>query len=166
LLLVQDKAESVQTGVLLRFVPITLAGLSQCHHGSTKAVSTGSAASRIAHLVAFSMVTAWYSGFTCAAPVHFMLYASKLASNSASSAYMLKWHSVFELKFRGEANLSVVTLKPCLNACMYLFGVVHWFASLLLLLPSVDLPVYLFKRCAIAVGSPACVFQVGATASV
>ena len=38
---------------------------------------------------------------------------------------------MFGLKLRGEANLSVVTLKPSLNACMYLSGVVHWFASLL-----------------------------------
>ncbi len=37
---------------------------------------------------------------------------------------------MFGLKFKGEANLSVVMLKPSLNACIYLSGVVHWFASL------------------------------------
>ena len=42
---------------------------------------------------------------------------------------------MFGLKFQGEANLSVVMLKPSLNACVYLSGVVHWFASLLFLLP-------------------------------
>ena len=59
---------------------------------------------------------------------------------------------MFGLKFSGEATLSVVTLKPFLNACMYLSGVVHWFASLLLLLPSGGLLVYLFNRRAMAVG--------------
>ena len=58
----------------------------------------------------------------------------------------------FGLKFRGEANLSVVTLEPSLNDCMYLSGVVHWFASLLLLLPSLALLVCLFSRRAMAVG--------------
>ena len=59
---------------------------------------------------------------------------------------------MFGLKFKGEANLSVVTLKPSLNACMYLSGVVHWFASLLVLHPSLALSVYLFSRRAMAVG--------------
>ncbi len=59
---------------------------------------------------------------------------------------------MFGLKFRGEANLSVLTLKPSLNACMYLPEVVHWSATLLLLLPSVGLLVYLFNRHAMAVG--------------
>ena len=40
---------------------------------------------------------------------------------------------MFSLKFEREVSLSVVTL----NACMYLSGIVHWFAILLLLLPSV-----------------------------
>ena len=56
------------------------------------------------------------------------------------------------LKLNGEASLSVVTLRPSLIACMYLSGVVHWFASLLLLLPSVALLMYWFNRCAMAVG--------------
>ncbi len=63
------------------------------HHGNSKVVGKGSAASsalRIAHLMAISMATALCSGLTCDAPVHLTLYASKLALNSASSAYMLK----------------------------------------------------------------------------
>ena len=59
---------------------------------------------------------------------------------------------MFELKFKGGANLSVVALKPSLNACMYLSGVVHWFASLLFLHPSLALLVYLFTSRAMAVG--------------
>ncbi len=58
---------------------------------------------------------------------------------------------MFGLKLRGEANLSVVTLKPFLNACMYLSGVVHWFASLLFLFPSLALLVYLFSKRATAI---------------
>ncbi len=77
---------------------------------------------------------------------------------------------MFGLKFRGEANVSVVMLKPFLNACMYLSGVVHWCASLLLLLPSVGL----WCICPIGVQwlleSPddhnVCVFQVGAIVNV
>ena len=59
---------------------------------------------------------------------------------------------MFGLKFRGEADLSVFTLRPSLNACMYLSGVVHWFASFLHLLPPVALLVYWFNRRAMAVG--------------
>ena len=56
------------------------------------------------------------------------------------------------LKFKGEANLSVVTLRPSLSACMYLSGVELWFAILLLLFPSDVLLVYRFNRRAMAVG--------------
>ena len=61
------------------------------HHGSTKVVSTGSVASsalRIAHLTAFPWPQPRIQGSLVKRLSTFTLYASKLAPNSESSAYM------------------------------------------------------------------------------
>ena len=82
-----------------------------------------------------------------------MLYASKLATDSAFSAYMLKWQSMSALKCTKPGNLSAVTLFSGLEVLRLsrLPGTVHWFASLFLALPSMWL-VYLLSWPAMADG--------------
>jgi len=123
------------------------------HHGITKAVSIGatSSALRSAHLMAVSMATASYSGFTCAAPVHFIVCVKVGSKQCIFCVHAeVAFHVWIEVQKGG--NYFNCHAKPPRIACMYLSGVVHWFASLLVLLPSVGLLVYLSNRHAMAIG--------------